>query len=159
MLRAIDSIERHKGLLKASNELGITQPALTRTLHEVEEILGGQIFERHSRGVAVTPFGEVVCVAVRRVLSEISRLDQDIDRFLKGDTRVVAVGAMPPAAIGILPDVLGQLRAQAPDIHVHLTQGSMEELAPLLNNGLLDMIVGRVFPSETPDEFVREVLY
>lgn len=159
MLRAVDAIDRHKSLLKASNELGVTQPALTRTLHETEELLGGRIFDRHSRGVSVTDFGEVVCVAVRRILSQISRLDRDLDRFARGDTKLVSVGAMPPAAVGLLPELFSKLRAQAPAIHVQLTQGSMEELIPLLNDGVLDLIVGRLFPATVADEFVREILY
>lgn len=159
MLRAVDSIERHSSLLKASKELGVTQPALTRTLHETEEILGARIFERHSRGVSVTPFGEVACTAIRRILSQISRLDRDLDLFSKGDTKLVSVGAMPPAAVGLLPELFGKLRTQTPDIHVQLTQGPMEELVPLLNDGALDMIVGRLFQPSTPDDFVREILY
>ncbi|MGN6462413.1 MAG: LysR substrate-binding domain-containing protein [Pseudolabrys sp.] len=159
MLRAVDAIERHKSLLKASQELSVTQPALTRTLHETEEILGGRIFERHSRGVTVTDFGEVACIAVRRILSQITRLDRDLDQFQTGDPKLVSVGAMPPAAVGLLPDLFRKIRAQTPEIHIQLTQGSMEELLPLLSDGVLDMVIGRLFPAVTPDDFVREVLY
>ncbi|HWM83964.1 MAG TPA: LysR family transcriptional regulator [Pseudolabrys sp.] len=159
MLRAVECIEREKSLLKASKELGVTQPALTRTLHETETILGGRIFERHSRGITITEFGEVACNAVRRVLTQVNRIDRDLDRFLAGDTTLVAVGAMPPAAVGLLPELFGKMRTEVPHIHAQLTLGSMEELIPLLNDGVLDMIVGRLFPAAIPDEFVREILY
>jgi LysR family transcriptional regulator, pca operon transcriptional activator len=159
MLRAVDAIERHKSVLKASHELGVTQPALTRTLHEVEDILGGRIFERHSRGVVMTDFGEVACTGIRRILAQVARLDHDLDRFLAGETRLLSIGAMPPAAVGLLPQLFAKLRTDAPDIHVQLTQGSMEELIPLLNQGVVEMIIGRLFPASTPDEFVRDVLY
>lgn len=159
MLRAVDSVERHKSVLKAAAELGITQPALTRTLHEVEEIFGGRIFERHSRGMTVTPFGDVVCASVRRVLSQISRIDHDLDRFSAGDTRITRIGALMPAAVGIVPDLLIDLREQSPELHVQVIQGSMEELIPMLADGLVDVVVGRLFPPTEPDEFVRELLY
>lgn len=159
MLRAVDAIERHKSLLKASQELNLTQPALTRTLHEIEEILGGQIFERHARGVWITEFGEVVCTASRRVLAQIAQLDRDLDRFLTGDAKLVSVGAMAPAAVGLLPNLIRSPQVQAATIHIQLTQGSMEELVPLLRDGTLDLIMGRLFPATTPDEFTREILY
>lgn len=159
MLRAIDAIDRHKSLLKASHELRVTQPALTRTLQEAEDILGGRIFDRHARGVSVTAFGEIACVAVRRILSQISLLERDLDRFLTGNTKLLSIGAMAPAAVGLLPDLLPRIRMQKPEVHIQLTQGSMEELLPLLSDGVLDMVVGRLFPAVAPDDFVRDILY
>ncbi len=51
LLRAVDAIETHRSLLKASVALGITQPALTKSLQELEAILQTRLFDRHTRGV------------------------------------------------------------------------------------------------------------
>ena len=51
LLRAVDAVEAHRSLLAASIVLGITQPALTKSLHELEDIVGARLFDRHSRGV------------------------------------------------------------------------------------------------------------
>jgi len=159
MLMAVDAIVEHKSLLKASHMIGVTQPALTRTLRETEEVLGGELFTRHARGMELTPFGEVVWVAARRILADIRRLDRDLDRLLTGEAAQVALGAMAPAVVGILPGLFARLRTSAPNIHVQLTQGREEDLLPLLAVGDLDMVLGRIFQPEQPDEFVREVLY
>ncbi|HVO16091.1 MAG TPA: LysR substrate-binding domain-containing protein [Alphaproteobacteria bacterium] len=159
MLRAMDMIEKHNSLLHAAHALGVTQPALTRTLKAAEEVLGGRLFERHARGVRPTAFGNVACAAARRVLLEVERLDHHLDQFLAGEASVVSVGATPPAAIGILPNIYETLRHTAPDIRISLTQGRTEDLLPLLAAGEIEMIVGRLPPLEDATEFVREILY
>jgi len=155
----MDMIEKHQSLLRAAHALGVTQPALTRTLKEAEDVLGGRIFERHARGVRPTAFGNVACAAARRVLLEVERLDHHLDQFLAGEASVVSVGATPPAAIGILPDIYETLRNTAPEIRISLTQGRTEDLMPLLAAGEIEMIIGRLPPSEDASEFVREILY
>ncbi|RXU27437.1 transcriptional regulator, partial [Pseudomonas syringae] len=59
-LRVIEALDRQKSLLRASRVLNVTQPALTRALQEIEEIVGAPLFERHSRGVRPNAMGEVL---------------------------------------------------------------------------------------------------
>ncbi len=67
LLRAVDAIERHRSLLKASVALGVSQPALTKSLHELEDILQLRLFDRHSRGVYSTEAGTVFVRSARRI--------------------------------------------------------------------------------------------
>jgi len=57
LLRAADAIETHRSLLKASAALGVSQPALSKSLLELEDVLQLQLFERHSRGMRPTEAG------------------------------------------------------------------------------------------------------
>ena len=50
-LRVVDAILSHDSILQAAKSLGLSQPALTKSLHEIEEIVGARLFERHGRGV------------------------------------------------------------------------------------------------------------
>ncbi|HWL03646.1 MAG TPA: LysR substrate-binding domain-containing protein [Xanthobacteraceae bacterium] len=158
-LRAVDLIERQKSLLRAAESMNVTQPALTRTLQELEAIIGGQIFERHARGMRLTPFGEIVCTSARRILNEVERFDHDLDQFFAGETNVVSLGATPPAAIGILPDIYEILVGSKPEIHINLTQGRTEDLLPLLAAGEIEMVIGRLPTPESCPSFVSQVLY
>jgi LysR family pca operon transcriptional activator len=159
MLRAIIAIEEQQSLLRASGALGVTQPSLTRTLRDVEIILGGPLFERHPRGVHPTPFGSIACEGARRILAQIDQLDDDLGRFLAGDTAVVAIGAMAPAAIGVLPGFFAYLRRKAPDIRICVNQGTTEELLPHLVGGEIAFVLGRLFLTSIGDRFAHEVLY
>src|SRR5262245_4581903 len=84
LLRAVDAVEAHRSLLAASTALGITQPALTKSLHELEEVVGARLFDRHSRGVRPTEAGHVFVDAARRVLAELRRLDDELDQLASG---------------------------------------------------------------------------
>lgn len=158
LLRAVDAIEAHQSLLKASVALGITQPALTKSLHEMEVILQARLFDRHARGVRPTEVGMVFVRSARRILAELRRLDDDLD-LLSGPGGTVALGALPVAAAGVLPGALVRLKAAHPGTRVRLQQGRMEELLPLLASGEVDLIVGRLYEPAVPDGFEREALW
>ncbi len=158
-LRAVESIGTHGSLLRASKALGISQPALTKTLQEMEDVLGVRLFQRQARGVVPTEFGGAVIQSARRLLAELGRLDEELDRLSSGAVGTVVLGALPVAAAGLLPGVLARLKARHPGLSVRLVQGRTEELLPALAAGDLDLIVGRLYAPDTPDGFVREALY
>jgi LysR family transcriptional regulator, pca operon transcriptional activator len=159
LLRAVDVIEQQGSLLKAATALGISQPALTRNLQELEDILQARVFDRHPRGVRVTEAGMVLVGAARRVLAELRRLDEALDRIDSADAGTVALGALPVTASGVLPGVLTKLKVRFPNIRIRLQQGRTEDLLPLLTSGDLDLVVGRLYEPVVPDGFRREPLW
>ena len=159
LLRAADAIETQRSLLKASAFLSVSQPALTKSLQELEDILQLRLFERHSRGVRPTEAGIVFIRSARRILAELNRLDEELDRLAGPTGGTAALGALPVAAAGVLPGVLTRLRALHPEISVRMQQGRTEELLPLLASGEIDLIVGRLYQPAVPDGLVREPLW
>ena len=157
--RAIDAVASHRSLVRASAALGLSQPALTRALQDSEAALETKLFERHARGVTPTVAGEAVWASARRILAEIGRLEDELDRLGSASAGTVALGALPVAAVGLLPAVLAALRQSHPLLQVRLVQGRTEELLPLLAVGQLDLVVGRLYEPPAPDGFVREALY
>ena len=153
LLRAVEAIERHRSLQKASVALGVSQPALTKSLHELEDILQLRLFDRHSRGVHATEAAAVFGRSARRVLAELRRLDEELDVLSAPGSGVVALGALPVAAAGVLPGVLTRLKADHPAIRVRLREGRTEELVPLLASGEIDLIVGRLYRTRAAGRF------
>ena len=158
-LRAVNAISSQQSLSKASAALGISQPALTKSLQELETILDMRLFERHARGMLPTPAGDGVIRSARRILAELRRLDEDLDRLSSPSSGIVALGALPGAAAGILPGVLGRLKVEHNDLDIRLVEGRTEEVLPMLAAGEIDLIVGRLYEPVVPDGFVRESLY
>ncbi|MBE9603740.1 LysR family transcriptional regulator [Acetobacteraceae bacterium H6797] len=158
LLRVADALETHGSLLKAASALGVSQPALSRSLQELEEITGTRLFERHPRGVIPTEAGQVIIRLARRILAELRRADEELEA-LGAATGTVAVGVLPVAAVGVLPGVLIRLKASHPAIQVRLQQGRTEELLPLLAARELDLVVGRLYTPAVPDGFQREALW
>ncbi|MFC7737818.1 LysR family transcriptional regulator [Roseomonas sp. GCM10028921] len=158
-LRALEAIAAQSSLLKASAVLGISQPALTRTVQELEEIVGQRLFDRLPRGVRPTEAGNLLAGSARRILAELRRLDEALDRLGDPEGGTVAIGTLPVAATGVLPGALTRLTAGHPGLRVRLEQGRTEELLPKLAAGEIDLIVGQLYEPAVPDGFPREPLW
>jgi DNA-binding transcriptional LysR family regulator len=158
-LRVIDAIVTHESILQAAKALGLSQPALTKSLQEVEEIVGARLFDRHARGADPTAFGLTVAASARRLLAEIGRLEDDLDALEGGDGGPVVIGALPVAAAGVLPGALARLKIARPDIEVRVIQGRTEELISQLTLRELDLVIGRLYDMPQDDGLVRTPFY
>ena len=159
LLRVADALDAHGSLLKAASALGVGQPALSRSLQELEEIIGARLFERHARGVRPTEAGVAVIRLARRVMAELRRTDEELDAVGATEGGNLALGVLPVASVGVLPGALIRLKAAHPSIQVRMQQGRTEELLPLLASRELDLVVGRLYAPAVPDGFSREALW
>ncbi len=158
-LRALDAVESQRSLVKAAASLAVSQPALTRTLHDVEQVLQARLFDRHARGVRPTAAGLAAVGAARRVLQELRLLDTALDQLSDPAASILSLGSLPVAAAGVLPGVLARLRQERPGLRIRLREGRTEELLPLLASGELDLVVGRLYAPDAPDGMRREALW
>ncbi|MFA4775027.1 LysR substrate-binding domain-containing protein, partial [Xanthomonas perforans] len=158
-LRVIEALDRQKSLLRASRVLNVTQPALTRALQEIEEIVGAPLFERHSRGVRPNAMGEVLVQTAHVVLGQLRRAQDTFEGLLQDDALTITVGALPVAASGLLPAVLAALYRTEPTLRVRLLHGRTDELLPKLAGNEIDLVVGRLYPLARYDALIRKVLY
>lgn len=159
LLRVVDAVEAQGSLLKASAALGISQPALTKNLQELEDILQIRLFDRHPRGVIPTAGGRIFIQGARRILADMHRLEEDLDQLADPNCGTVALGALPVTANGLLPGVLARIKTTHPDIRILLHHGRGTDLFPLLASGEIDLIVGRLYEPAVPDGFRREPLW
>lgn len=158
-LRIVNALWQHGSISRASQALGLSQPALTKALQKIEETVGVQIFERHARGVSPTEAGHSIIETSRRVLAELTRLDEELDRIESSSLGSIAIGALPSAAIGLLPGTLALLQAQNTRLQIRILEGPFEELGPALASGEIDLIVGRLYEPPAPDAIIRQEMY
>jgi DNA-binding transcriptional LysR family regulator len=139
----------------AARELGITQPALTKILSRIEDLVGGRLFERQARGVVPTPAGLLF-------LQRMDRIDREM-RFLVSDVKSLEAGLSGRVAIGvgqfwighIVPLVVHRLRDEAPDVQVEILTGTRDQLLALLLRGEIDLMLGR-FAADLPPTLTAE---
>ncbi|MGC3982346.1 MAG: LysR substrate-binding domain-containing protein [Steroidobacteraceae bacterium] len=158
-LRIIAAISSKGSLLKASAALGLTQPALTRALHEMEMIIGARLFERHAKGMVPNQLGKLMSESALRVLADLNSLEREIDTRISSEAESIAIGALPSAAVGILPGVVARLQKDHPSLRVRIVQGQTEEMITALSNGAVDVVIGRLYPPVAPDNLERVELY
>lgn len=156
MLVALDQF-RHLG--RAAEFLSQTQPAVSKSLAEVERMFGLELFTRSTRGTEPTPFGEAVVRFARSVLSDYARTRDELAAVASGAAGRVSVGAMVVATPGLVADAVERLKRQSSLTTVHIEEGDLTRLLPRLRVGELDVVVARLEPGYAAPDLATEPLY
>ena len=134
-------VARLKSVVRAADALNMSQPAATKTIQELEEILGAQLFDRSRRSLFLTVAGEQF---QRYAASSVSALKQGIDSVRTGDREtIVRVGALPTVSARILPPAV-KLLAGGTSARVRIVTGPNDYLLSLLRSGEVDLVIGRM---------------
>lgn len=148
---------QHRSITAAANAANLTQPAISKSIQQLEDILGVQLFERHSSGVVPTRFGEALARRARIIGRELSNAQAEIKAMKGGDIGSVSIGASPLATFAYIPDVVAALCKDHPNIRVAIRTDALDNLIPKLLDGELDLICAPMdFPEHT--DVVREHL-
>ena len=141
-LRDVAAIAEYGSLRAAARHLGLAQPALTRSVHELEHELGAALFERRARGVVPTAAGEAFVRRARAILADVGRARDEVAQSLGAGGGSVVVGLSVAAHLAMLPRALGRFRARYPDTRLHLVEGFYPALEGELKDGEMDFWVG-----------------
>jgi DNA-binding transcriptional LysR family regulator len=153
----VDALTRQGSVIGAAAALHITQPVATRTLQELETILGVSLYERGPRGVTATTIGHSFTRHARAVLAQLSQADRQVTELTDPRRGTVVVGTNP-VAHHLLPIAIAGLKSEHALLTVIVRESSPEALSAELEAGNIDLIVGR-FTSPTTESEVRTPLY
>lgn len=142
-------IVRQGSLKGASERLNLTQPAVSRTLKELEETLGATLLERGRGGVTLTPQGTVFWHFAQTSMAALQQGLDGVDQLVRGGRTVVAVGALPSVAASLMPQVVAHLVAVSPNMQMNIVEGAHGDLVGRLRAGALDMVIGRLGAVDT----------
>jgi len=143
-LRLVAIVADHGSIVRAAESLHVTQPVVTRGIHEVEAILGVPLFERHSRGVRPTVFGDVFADHARAVLAQVRQAGRQLDLLVSAQVGAVTVGTHLAGASRLLPRTIITLKAELPDLTVVVRESTPDALQAGLLDGEIDLVVGRL---------------
>src|SRR5437879_6227964 len=119
-LRDFLAVTERGGLRAAARHLGLPQPAITRSIQALEKELGVALFERHAKGVRLTPMGSAFLRRAAAVRSELQRARDEIDQ-LRGETHGRLSACLSSAAhMALLPQVLPSFRARYPNVRIEI---------------------------------------
>lgn len=142
-LALVDALTEQGSLVGAAARLRVSQPSLTRALHEVEEILGVPLYERGPRGMTPTPYGTAFTTHARAVLAQLTRAQRHIEDLADG-RGTVTVGVHLAGAGSLVPAAIERLKAERPGTTVVLREANPEVLMTDLLAGRVDLTVGRL---------------
>ena len=157
-LRDFLAVAERGGLRAASRHLGLPQPAITRSIQELEKELGVTLFERGARGVSLTPMGEVFRRRANAVKQEIQRAKDEIDQ-LRGETYGTLQICLSSAAhIALLPEVLRPFRARYPNLQIDIIDAVFPAVESALKDGTTDFYIGPTPPAVTGELEVEKLM-
>jgi DNA-binding transcriptional LysR family regulator len=147
-----------RSVLRAAKSAGMTQPAASKMLGELEERLGVKLFERYARGVEATWYGEILVRHARAALVEIERAHEEILALRSGLTGRASIGAVMNPGTHLIPKVIAAIKKSHPRLVVSVEMDSSRPLVNKLLEGRLDFVVGRILDPEGADELSFEPL-
>lgn len=150
------AVYEHGSVVRAAESLHLTQPAATRTLHELEAIADLPLFVRVPRGMRPTVYGEALTAHARAVVAEIRRAGDHLTGLRQGLDGTVTVGTLLAGANVLLPRAVAALKRERPRLTVVVREGTPDVLHPALLAGELDVIVGRVGSTPTEGDGLRQ---
>ncbi|MFG2196414.1 LysR substrate-binding domain-containing protein [Streptomyces sp. NPDC048639] len=158
-LTLIVAIAEHGSVSHAAEHVRIAQPALTRSLREVEQILGVDLFVRGPRGVQPTLFGEAFLEHARSVLAELRRAGERITGLADGEVGTVTIGTLLAGSNVLLPRAIATLKESRPGITVIVQEAPFDSQVPRLLEGDIDLILGRLNPIDDQPGLRQITLY
>jgi DNA-binding transcriptional LysR family regulator len=140
---------------KAAESLGISQPALTKSIRTLENALQVKLLERRPRGVFLTTYGHAVVARARLVRLHMHDLSSDLQALRAGAAGIVRIGMAQGVASRLIPRATIRLLAKNPSLRVSARTGAVDRLVSLLKAGDIEFAV-TPFSSETYGPMVVE---
>ncbi len=158
-LRAFVAVARQASVGRAASDLAITQPAVSKAIRELEQILGVELFDRARRGAVPTRFGEMFLRHAEASLSALRRGLEEVEDATASHALPVRVGALPTVSARLLPDAIRRYQAHGLGAAPRVVTGPNEYLTEQLRQGDLDIVIGRMQEPEAMTGLVFEHLY
>jgi len=150
-LRALAALSDLKLIARVSEALGVTQPAVSKQIAELEKVVGVPVVTRDRNRLYLTPIGARLAEHARQVLGQLDRAAFDVEAMTSGVSGSVGVGVVSSVAPTLLPNTISLFKRSTPQANVSVSEGHFVELLPQLEAGTLDLLIARVWQ---PQELV-----
>ncbi|WP_431127671.1 LysR substrate-binding domain-containing protein [Variovorax paradoxus] len=162
-LRCLVAVAQERHLARAAERLSLSQPAVSKTLSELEAIVGARLVERSKagrRGVqGLAPAGEQLLAHALRVLEALDASAEAVAPASGGRIERLRIGALPSVGPALLPMALARFREHWPSVQVVVKSAANPVLLDELRAGELDMVVGRISDPRLMGGLSFELLY
>ncbi|ADZ92844.1 LysR family transcriptional regulator [Marinomonas mediterranea] len=153
-LRYFCAVAEEKNLTRAAEKLFIAQPPLTRQIKQIEEDIGAQLFERHARGLTLTPAGQYFWQHAKQILEKADVAIENTRRIAERQKTLFGIGFVPSVFYGQLPTLVRELR-QKNHVEIQLQDLKTGEQIEALKTGKIDIGFGRLL---IPDDHIEQTI-
>ncbi|CAG9270441.1 MULTISPECIES: LysR family transcriptional regulator [Paraburkholderia] len=138
------ALDEEGNIHRAADALSMSQPAASKLLRELEEMLDAPLFERMPRGMRPTLYGEVMIRHARAVVGSLDQAREEVLALKSGQLGRVAVGTITSPAVSLLPAAIAQVKQHHPGLSVSVEIDSSNVLLESLAQDKLDLVIGRL---------------
>lgn len=138
-LKAFHSVATNLSFTKASKELYISQPAISKHIHELEVKYKTPLFDRSGNRIALTRAGELLLSHTQALLSAYRQMDFEMNLLTDNFSGELRMGASTTIAQYVLPPILSSFIRKFPDIHVSLMNGNSRDIEQALRDGKITL--------------------
>lgn len=158
-LQAFLEVARLRSLTEAASVLNVTQPAVSKTLKELEALLGVGLMERGRSGVSLTAEGEIFRHYAGLSVAAFAEGLDGIEQVRMGSERLLRVGALPSVAASIVPLAAGRYLERGRGATLDIVTGPNGHLLGELKTGALDVVIGRLGQPDAMQGLAFQQLY
>ncbi|MEJ8472572.1 LysR substrate-binding domain-containing protein [Roseibium algae] len=144
-LRALVALSDLKLVARVSKALGVSQPAVSKQIAELEKIVGVPVVARERNRLYLTPIGTRLADHARQALGQLDRAAFDIEAMISGVSGSVSVGVVSSVSPALLPGTIALFKRSTPQANVSVSEGHFVELLPQLEAGKLDLLIARIW--------------
>ena len=137
------AIDAQRTLRGAAAQLGLSQPAATKMLHELEDAMGLPLFDRVGRGLQLNAAGERVTAYFHNIRGSMEALNRELGELRLGSSGRLAVGSIMAASPGRLTEALLDIKALLPLLAIEVAVDTSDLLLAQLREGVLEVVIGR----------------
>jgi DNA-binding transcriptional LysR family regulator len=148
-LRLLIALADCGSLLRAAEQVGLTQPGASKSLREIEAALGAQLFLRTNRGLEPNDVGHCVIRYARLIQTDVARLREEMSGILQGHGGRLSIGTIM-GAVPLVTEALSRLLEKRPALSVEIVEDTSARLLNLLDEGRLDLAICRTSISQRP---------
>ena len=152
------ALDDYRNIHRAAEELHMTQPAASKQIKDLEEMLDVKLFERLPRGMEPTIYGETMIRHARMALTSLALAHDDIVTLKAGLSGQVEVGVIMAPAMALLPRAIARVKEEAPLLRIGVQLETSNLLLDKLQHGTLDFMIGRIFDTGDTSGLIYEEL-
>jgi len=130
---------RHEHLGRAAEELGLSQPTLSRSISRLESEYQSKLFDRAGRRMRISPAGRLLLAHAERVVAELDDAHRALKDIKSNAKQVIALGFLATFAVSLVPDLMRRFKATNPMAQFRLLQGPYPQLQERLVGGEIDL--------------------
>lgn len=156
-IRYFEAVVEHGNIGRAAEALGLSQPALSKSLWRLEQSVKSKVLKRTPKGVELTPQGAALLAQANRLSLTINDVLREIADLGEARSGFLNIGSGPDTAQDVLPKALGELFQAAPKARCHIAVHTYDNLLQDLRNGDLDIVISGI-PSTPPEDMVQVYL-